>query len=1517
MSGQANDSKSKFSSYRLRKVLIVMRIAMPNSEITSADTQTKAAIASVRGRPCSCGMSGGRGIIALTILALCATACAQGTTAGGTGSQGGTSSTQAPGNITLSSVAVTPNPATQDVGQFLGFRATGTLSNGIQIDLTPYATWTISNQVIASPVGFSVTQSFQCLSAGTTNITATYLGIVGSSAFTCVGLPPPVPTPTSIAISPTSQTIPQGQAGGVQYTATETFSDGSTQNVTASAAWSTSNSAIVALGPLTTTQEFDCVGTGSANVQVTKDSLNASTSQVCSAVLSTITVTPASPSVIAGNTFQFTATCNFTDGSSSACAAPTWSSSATTVATINSTGLATAVAAGTSTITAALGAISGTTVLTVTSQGPPPATLSSLTVTPSSKTVNVGSTLTLTATGNYSDGSTANVSAAPTVWSTSDSTVGQLQLADAVVGSSYSQTLAGTGSTPYEWSVPAATSSGQVDLIDFALMPLPTRNSNHMSATGLYKAFHLDAGLFWWIKSSSGNPWDGETYDGGKIYHWFTEDGDAADQPACVAAGYSSCWTDPFAYKRFVNPVPVAPRYFTLGGADVVVKSPGPNNFQRTTNCGADNQPLINLGNIMGITHDAGNVAWGGSVGTQRTIEIQYYWGIANETTVPPQSGTRERYELAQGFGQIQWDTSHWNGTGWTIDQTSSTLTESSGSAPTPNFGCKLPNFTTAGNLPPGTISAAHPQLNLADNTGVISGTPNTAGIYNFVVQQEDAGGSFHMQPQTIVVNQTATTVTQTVKCLSAGTVTLTATDGAVSNNTTVTCQSPTPTLSSIAVTPTNPSQFNGSSVQFTATGTYSDASTKDLTTQVTWSSSNTAVATITATASSSPWPGTCVASSGTSTITATLGAVSGNTTLTCQAVVAGTTENAYCTTGGAWIGPTTDGFAALPTACMNTALSNTPSPGTTRGPDSTTATVQADINAAACGDTVLVTAGSILAPITLPHKGCDSAHWITIKSTGVSNALFPAEGTRATPCIAGVASMPGRLPYSCPTPTNLAFQVVAPSSGSALLQSGGADHYRIIGAELTRTSAAKALIFSIVDLSGAGTQANNIIFDRVWCHGIEGTFPQNTSTDTSTTRCIYLGQSNHVALINSTVSNIYDNGATASNGNTDSQCIGGGAGNIQLSGWGIYKVYNNHMECGSEGVILGGSGGPAPTPAGCSLGSTCTLDVPTDIEIRQNYFFAPNSWNCNTTSINTLGCPNRKNGFEMKTGARGLAEGNVFENCWYSSQPYCYVMDLAPKNQMTSTTSPGTCPTCLVQDWTLRYNYGYNYPGDQLAVYTTSFVGGCAGCGQTLGRRISIHDNLVGDKLNTGSVTGVTGYDCIEFEASAGPLTQVSFTHNTCVNAVRSAMIIGANAKGQLDQFVFQNNIVALGNYGVLAAVGGCDSGFFYNILNSCINGTTNTWTADHNGAFNWSTANLGSTLGNGWPTNGKGLGNSFFIGNSGVGFASYGTGDSGFNPSNYALNSTSPLHNAGSDGKDLGADITTLLTKIAGVRQ
>jgi Bacterial Ig-like domain (group 2) len=75
-------------------------------------------------------------------------------------------------------------------------------------------------------------------------------------------------------------------------------------------------------------------------------------------------------------------------------------------------------------------------------------------------------------------------------------------------------------------------------------------------------------------------------------------------------------------------------------------------------------------------------------------------------------------------------------------------------------------------------------------------------------------------------------------------------------------------------VTPANPSIIEGTTKQFTATGTFSDNSTQDLTSQVTWASAAPAFATIT-----SAGLATAVAP-GTSTINATFNGVAGSTLL-------------------------------------------------------------------------------------------------------------------------------------------------------------------------------------------------------------------------------------------------------------------------------------------------------------------------------------------------------------------------------------------------------------------------------------------------------------------------------------------------------------------------------------------------------------------------------------------------------------------------------------------------------------
>lgn len=91
--------------------------------------------------------------------------------------------------------------------------------------------------------------------------------------------------------------------------------------------------------------------------------------------------------------------------------------------------------------------------------------------------------------------------------------------------------------------------------------------------------------------------------------------------------------------------------------------------------------------------------------------------------------------------------------------------------------------------------------------------------------------------------------------------------------NSGVTYVPPVVTLTSIAVTPGNPTLVNGTTAHLKAMGNYSDNSTQDLTSQVTWLSSDPTKATVDDTGLIS------AISNGSTTITASLGSISGDTT--------------------------------------------------------------------------------------------------------------------------------------------------------------------------------------------------------------------------------------------------------------------------------------------------------------------------------------------------------------------------------------------------------------------------------------------------------------------------------------------------------------------------------------------------------------------------------------------------------------------------------------------------------------
>lgn len=91
-------------------------------------------------------------------------------------------------------------------------------------------------------------------------------------------------------------------------------------------------------------------------------------------------------------------------------------------------------------------------------------------------------------------------------------------------------------------------------------------------------------------------------------------------------------------------------------------------------------------------------------------------------------------------------------------------------------------------------------------------------------------------------------------------------------------------TLVAISISPANPSIQLTKTQQFTATGTFGNSSSKDISSSVTWTSSSTGVATINSTGLAT------AVSTGTTTITASQSGVSGTTTLTVTTQATGLT---------------------------------------------------------------------------------------------------------------------------------------------------------------------------------------------------------------------------------------------------------------------------------------------------------------------------------------------------------------------------------------------------------------------------------------------------------------------------------------------------------------------------------------------------------------------------------------------------------------------------------------------------
>jgi len=418
--------------------------------------------------------------------------------------------------------------------------------------------------------------------------------------------------------------------------------------------------------------------------------------------------------------------------------------------------------------------------------------------------------------------------------------------------------------------------------------------------------------------------------------------------------------------------------------------------------------------------------------------------------------------------------------------------------------------------------------------------------------------------------------------------------------------------------------------------------------------------------------------------------------------------------------------------------------------------------------------------------------------------------------------------------------RIVSPNSDPALMTMFGAHHYRIAGIEISVEAANYNLI-----LLGYGLQQytdplwtkasadtldklpHHITFDRVYLH---------STSDVNRSRTGILADGRYIAVVDSHIANFKDT--------SDAQAI------CVWSGQGPYKIANNYLEATGENIMFGGE-----DPKIADL-------VPSDIEIRGNDFFKPLIWQQEDLW-------KVKNLFELKNAQRVLFSGNRLENNWVDGQAGTAVL-------FTVRNQSGGAPWSVVQDVTFENNIIRN------AVNGFAITGEDDLQDSQQTKRILIRNNILQD-ISRGFFTISTP----AYEGKRHPVLDLTINNNLLLfSGMGNEAVRLQSPFIQVQNFVFENNILAHGDYGLnISDERALDYSFGNNVI--VLNPGERIYA--------WYLANFNSA----YPNNFKadGMGN--------VGFIDYDQG-------NYRLSDLCPHKGAGTDGKDVGPDFDVLLAAL-----
>jgi hypothetical protein len=463
---------------------------------------------------------------------------------------------------------------------------------------------------------------------------------------------------------------------------------------------------------------------------------------------------------------------------------------------------------------------------------------------------------------------------------------------------------------------------------------------------------------------------------------------------------------------------------------------------------------------------------------------------------------------------------------------------------------------------------------------------------------------------------------------------------------------------------------------------------------------------------------------------------------------------------------------------------------------------LQAALKSAKFGDTIVLPAGvTYSGPFLLPYKGAGSgtdADYITIRTSDLG----------------GISKVGDRIK---PRLHARAMPKIVSTNQYAIGTEPRAHHYRFIGIEFSPADNSK-YVYNLVDLGASDYNSDSLfphhlIFDRCYVH----------STGLGKARRGFALNSAETSIINSHVSGFAGEG-------DETQAIAG------WNGPGPFHIINNYLEGGAEVLIFGGADPSIPNL------------IPSDIEIRRNYFYRPPEWAGKVTI---------KGSFELKNARRVIVDGNVFE----STNPRQTALVITVRNQSGKAAWSTIQDVEITNNLSRHANAGMNFLGKD-----DQFPSGEA-------KNIRVANNLFVDVESPGESTyfiQISGGDSLIVE------------HNTVQQIGNILSVYGNPGKN----FVFRNNIIQYNSYGIACFIQGaaCPDVPYCNCLPGAI--VKGNIIADN---ANQSASNqIEKSL----P-----VGNFFVPSYDQLGFVDYARG-------NWRLSANNRYRRKGTDGKDPGID-------------